>query len=71
VSVLSTLLVVGLAVAGYKFGKWVKRRWKSRSKDCWRVWKYYKPGWWRGWRLRLVDVRRAEETEQNPLLGEA
>lgn len=59
VSILSTFFVIGLAVTGFKFGRWVRRKWKGREE-----------GWWRGWRLRLVDVRRGEETEQSPLLRE-
>ncbi|KAG0650769.1 hypothetical protein D0Z07_2487 [Hyphodiscus hymeniophilus] len=70
ISVLSTFLVIGVAYAGFRFGRWARRKWKSKEKDWWIFWKHYQPGWWRGWRLRLVDVRRSEETERSPLLAE-
>ena len=68
VSVVSTFVVVVLVVLGFGFGRWVRRKWKGRGEGWWRV--------WRGWRLRLVDVRRGRrkgkgrDEERTPLLGE-
>ncbi len=67
-SVVSTFVVVGLVVLGFGFGRLVRGKWKGRRKDWWRV--------WRGWRLRLVDVRsrrrrgKGRDEERTPLLGE-
>jgi hypothetical protein len=65
VSVLSTLLVIGLVMLAFRVGKWVKKRWKGRGEEWWAFWRG-----WKGWSLKLVDVRR-QEGEQRSLLGEA
>jgi hypothetical protein len=45
VAFLVGLVTVGIVVTGWKFGNWARERWRGRQ-----------PGWWRGWRLKLVDV---------------
>ncbi|KAE9381329.1 hypothetical protein N431DRAFT_3780 [Stipitochalara longipes BDJ] len=66
VSVLSTFLVMGLVVLGFRVVRWVGAKWKMREEGWWKFWRGYKAGWWKGWRVRLVDVRRDEE--RAPLL---
>jgi hypothetical protein len=39
------LVIVGFLVTGWKLGSWMRERWRGREL-----------GWWRGWRLKLVDV---------------
>ena len=68
VSVIATLVIVGLVVGAFFFGRWVSGVWAGRGEEWWRF--------WRGWRIGLVDVvdrrRRTEEEEvddeQRPLL---
>ncbi|TVY73393.1 hypothetical protein LSUE1_G005427 [Lachnellula suecica] len=67
ISVLTTLVVIGLVVLEIKLGRKAHASLKARSEGWWKVWRYYQPGWWRGWRLRLVDIRDVES--ERPLLG--
>jgi len=61
VAFLVGLVTVGIVVSGWKFGSWAREKWRGREQ-----------GWWRGWRLKLVDVvdaRRDENGEaRRPLL---
>jgi hypothetical protein len=78
VSVVSTFLVMGLVVLGFRIGRWVGKKWKGRQQEWWKVyrweaWRFWQWGVWRfewakGWRVRLVDVRVDEE--RTPLLVE-
>jgi len=69
ISVLSTFVVIGLIAIVFKASQAIQRQWKTRSEDWWRVWKHYPHGWYKGWRLKLVDVRAWKSNEERPLLG--
>jgi len=71
VSVLSTFLVVGMVVLGFRVGRWVGGKWKGRREGWWRVWKwrFWKAEWARGWRVRLVDVDGGRDEERPLLVG--
>jgi hypothetical protein len=64
VSVVSTFLVMGLVVLGFRAGRWVAGKWKTRGRGWWRFWRW---GVWK-WRSRLVDVRRERDEERTPML---
>lgn len=78
VSVVSTFLVMGLVALAFRVGKWVGEKWKGKEEGWWKFWRWeawrwrrwgvWKFEWARGWRVRLVDVRRDEE--RTPLLVE-
>ncbi|KAH8603082.1 hypothetical protein B0O99DRAFT_498868 [Bisporella sp. PMI_857] len=51
VSVCTTLLTIGILASGIKLFGLIRNRWRKNE------------GWWKGWRLKLVDV-----TERTPLL---
>jgi len=78
VSVVSTFLVIGLVALAFRVGKWVGEKWKGKEEGWWKFWRWeawrwrrwgvWKFEWARGWRVRLVDVRRDEE--RTPLLVE-
>jgi len=71
VSVLSTFLVMGFAVVGWRAGRWGVKRWKGRGEGWWRVWRWDCWNGWKAWRVRLVGVRgrNEEEVEGAPLIG--
>ncbi|TVY41251.1 hypothetical protein LSUB1_G002639, partial [Lachnellula subtilissima] len=65
-SVLATFLAVGFTVVGFKVGWRIQANWKTRSEGWWKIWSRYRPGWWGGLRLRLIDIRDTEA--ERPLL---
>lgn len=70
ISVCSTLVFIGLVAIGI-IGIRRFKRWRSQNSDWWEVWRLYRPGWCRGWRLRAVPLGDRDSADQRPLLADA
>ncbi|KAG9238329.1 hypothetical protein BJ875DRAFT_56348 [Amylocarpus encephaloides] len=67
VSVFATVVMLASLAGLNKLRPKVQAKWNGRPTGCWKVWKYYEPGWWKILIPRLVDINGDDESTR-PLL---